>query len=206
MILAIFILERRSKQPYLFPTTDSGRLTCNRIFGTAIPFFLAILDKISSASARRPRIISQRADSGTILWYSNNITFSKLSQLMAHFLTTKICLVILLSGFYSFPCKLVIRIWCKIKIKTFTWLVWVFSLPACWIMSGYYREKLHVNHLWDLKLHLTSTLLKKLFSDFNMWYKSHRILIDFFKVQAWINSRDYPKIFAFPWPNEWDHK
>ena len=102
---------------------------------------------------------------------------------MAHFLTTKICLVILLSGFYSFPCKLVIRIWCKIKIKTFTWLVWVFSLPACWIMSGYYREKLHVNHLWDLKLHLTSTLLKKLFSDFNMWYKSYKVLIFFSKFK-----------------------
>ena len=50
-------------------------------------------------------------------------------------------------------------------------------------MYGYFREKLHVNHFWDLKLHLTSTLLKKLFSDFNMWYKSHRILIDFSKFK-----------------------
>ena len=72
--------------------------------------------------------------------------------------------------------------------------------------DGYFREKLHVNHFWELKLYLTSILLKKLFSDFNMWYKSCKVLIVFFKVQAWINSRDYPKIFTFPWPNEWDPK
>ena len=23
----------------------------------------------------------------------------------------------------------------------------MFTLPVCWIMNGYYREKLHVNHL-----------------------------------------------------------
>ena len=26
-----------------------------------------------------------------------------------------------------------------------------FSLPVCWIMYGYYREKLHVDHFWELK-------------------------------------------------------
>ena len=38
-----------------------------------------------------------------------------------------------------------------IKIRTLIWQVWVFSLPVYWIMQGYYREKLHVNHLWELK-------------------------------------------------------
>ena len=47
--------------------------------------------------------------------------------------------------------KLVTRIWSKIEITTFTWYVWIFSLPACWIMYGYYREKLHVNHFQELK-------------------------------------------------------
>lgn len=36
-----------------------------------MPFFLAMLVKISSASDRRPRIISHRADSGTILHQKN---------------------------------------------------------------------------------------------------------------------------------------
>ena len=36
-----------------------------------MPFFLAMLVKISSASDRRPRIISHRADSGTILHKKN---------------------------------------------------------------------------------------------------------------------------------------
>ena len=26
-----------------------------------------------------------------------------------------------------------------------------FSLPVCWTMYGYFREKLHANHLWELK-------------------------------------------------------
>ena len=50
-------------------------------------------------------------------------------------LTPKITwLLILLSSYYKYPCKLVMRIWCKIKITTSTWLVWIFSLPVCRIM------------------------------------------------------------------------
>ena len=48
----------------------------------------------------------------------------------------KICLLILLSNCYPFPCQWVLRIWCWIKITTSTWWVWVFLLPACWIMWG----------------------------------------------------------------------
>ena len=25
------------------------------------------------------------------------------------------------------------------------------NLPICWKMCGYYREKIHVNHFWELK-------------------------------------------------------
>ena len=38
-----------------------------------------------------------------------------------------------------------------IKITTFTWYIWVFSLPVCWIVGEYGREKMHVNHFWELK-------------------------------------------------------
>ena len=24
-------------------------------------------------------------------------------------------------------------------------------ITVCWIMGGYYKEKFHVNHLWELK-------------------------------------------------------
>ena len=36
------------------------------------------------------------------------------------------------------------------KITVSTWHVWVFSLPVCWIMYGYYKEKLHVDHFFSL--------------------------------------------------------
>ena len=48
-------------------------------------------------------------------------------------LTFMIWLIILPTSCNTFPCKLVTRIWCWIKITTR--LVWVFSLPVCWIMS-----------------------------------------------------------------------
>ena len=50
--------------------------------------------------------------------------FSKKSWLPHQFnpLTPRIWLLILLSSCYTFPCKLVARIWCYIKIKTFTWI------------------------------------------------------------------------------------
>ena len=53
---------------------------------------------------------------------------------------------------YSFPCKLVTRIWCYIKIQVAsTWWLWVFSLSVCFIMFRYWWEKLHVDHLWEFK-------------------------------------------------------
>ena len=60
-------------------------------------------------------------------------------------------IVILPSSCYTFPCKLVMRIWSSIKVETLTWLVWVFLLPVFWIMCGFYREKLHVKLFWELK-------------------------------------------------------
>ena len=65
--------------------------------------------------------------------------------------TSKIWLLILLSSCYTFPCKLVMRIWCKVKIITSTWCVGVFSSSVCWIMYGYGREKLYAYHFWELK-------------------------------------------------------
>ena len=66
-------------------------------------------------------------------------------------LTPKIKLLILPSSSFIFLSKLVTRIWCWIKITTTVRYIWVFSLPVCWIMIGYYKEKFHVNHLWKLK-------------------------------------------------------
>ena len=66
-------------------------------------------------------------------------------------LTPKIWLFLLPSSCCTFPCKLFMRIWCSIRVIFCTWWVWVFSLPVCCIMYGYYREKLRVNHFWELK-------------------------------------------------------
>ena len=54
------------------------------------------------------------------------------------------------SSCLTVPCELVARIWCLIKIKTSTWYNWIFSLPVCWIVNGYCRERLHVDHLSPL--------------------------------------------------------
>ena len=51
----------------------------------------------------------------------------------------------------TFPCKFVMRTWCLIKMITSTWKVWVFSLPVCWIVFEYNREKFHVYHFWEFK-------------------------------------------------------
>ena len=51
--------------------------------------------------------------------------------------TFLIWLLILPSSCSTFPCILVTRIWCLIKITTPTWWVWVFSLPVYWMMYGY---------------------------------------------------------------------
>ena len=67
-------------------------------------------------------------------------------------LTPKIWLSILLSYYYTCPRKLIMRIRCSIKVINCTWWVWVFSLPVYCIMYGYFREKLHVNHFWGLKV------------------------------------------------------
>ena len=64
--------------------------------------------------------------------------------------TPKIWLLILPSKCWTFPCKLVTRLnKCYIKITTSSWSAFVILLPVCWIMYGYYREKLHVNHFWE---------------------------------------------------------
>ena len=64
----------------------------------------------------------------------------KMKQLCLHSLTTKICLLILSSSCYTFPCTFVIGICCQVKIITF-------SLLFSWILYGCFREKLHVNHI-----------------------------------------------------------
>ena len=66
-------------------------------------------------------------------------------------LTPKICLSILPSSYYTFPCKLIMRIWCSIEVINCTWWVWVFSLLVCCVVYEYFREKVHCNHLWELK-------------------------------------------------------
>ena len=66
-------------------------------------------------------------------------------------LTPKIWLLILPFSWYTFPCKLVMRIWYSIKVISCTWWLQVFSLPVWQIMYGYYRERLHINHFWELK-------------------------------------------------------
>ena len=30
-------------------------------------------------------------------------------------------------------------------------VIWIFSSPVCWLMYGYYMEKLPVNHFWELE-------------------------------------------------------
>ena len=87
-------------------------------------------------------------------------------------LNPKIWLLILPSSFYTFLCKMVMRIWWSIKVISCTWWVWVFSLPVCQIMYEHCREKLHVNHFWELKgLNKTFQNLFQLLSDcyFNCW-------------------------------------
>ena len=70
-------------------------------------------------------------------------------------LTPRIWFLILPSSCYIFPFKLVARIWCLIKIITFTWYIWELSLPVCRRVDEYCREKLHANHFWELKGQLT---------------------------------------------------
>ena len=76
-----------------------------------------------------------------LLWFMCELVLNPLSP--------EIWLLILHSSCYTSPCKLVTRIWCLIKITVSTWHVWVFSLPVCWIMYGYYKEKLHVDHFFS---------------------------------------------------------
>ena len=63
-------------------------------------------------------------------WYFSLLIFNCL----VNPLTPKIWLLILPSSCYTFPCKLVMGIWCLIKISTSTWYIWTFSLHVCWIM------------------------------------------------------------------------
>ena len=73
--------------------------------------------------------------------------------ILFNLLTLKIWLSILPStcNCDTFPCKLIMRIRCSIKVINCTWWVRVFSIPVCCIMYGYYREKLHANHFWELR-------------------------------------------------------
>ena len=85
-----------------------------------------------------------------VITYTNHIPQKNLSTVFNP-LTAKIWLLILPSSFYTFLCKMVMRIWWSIKVISCTWWVWVFSLPVCQIMYEHCREKLRVNHFWELK-------------------------------------------------------
>ena len=63
-------------------------------------------------------------------------------------LTPKIWLSILPSSYYTFPCKLITRFRCSIKLINRTWWVWVFSST---VYCLYYREKLHGNRFKEWK-------------------------------------------------------
>ena len=63
-------------------------------------------------------------------------------------LTPKTRLLILLSGFYMFPCKLVTRIWWQIKI---TFLPDFEYSHYLFVGYGYYGENLHVYHFQEFK-------------------------------------------------------
>ena len=63
-------------------------------------------------------------------------------------LTPKTRLIILLSGFYMFPCKLVTRIWWQIKI---TFLPDFEYSHYLFVGYGYYGENLHVYHFQEFK-------------------------------------------------------
>ena len=66
-------------------------------------------------------------------------------------LIPKIWSSVLPSSYYTFPCKLITRIWCSNKVITCTWWVLIFSLPVSCIMYGYSRERLHSNYFWEFK-------------------------------------------------------
>ena len=81
----------------------------------------------------------------------NSYLYDVLKALGFNPLTPKICLSILPSSYYTFPCKLIMRIWCSIEVINCIWWVWVFSLLVCCVVYEYHREKVHCNHLWELK-------------------------------------------------------
>lgn len=62
----------------------------------------------------------------------------------------KIWFWILLTGCFTFPCKLITRICCYIKTTTLPDKFCVFSLSVCWKKYGYKWEKLHGNHFCEL--------------------------------------------------------
>ena len=63
-------------------------------------------------------------------------------------LTPKTRLLILLSGFYMFPCKLVTRIWWQIKITFLPDFEYSYHL---FVGYGYYGENLHEYHFQEFK-------------------------------------------------------
>ena len=88
---------------------------------------------------------------GSISGGVKGLTLALFHNQLLNPLTPKIWLLILPSSYYTFPCRLITRIRCSIKVINCTWWVWVFSLPVCCVMYGYYREKLQVNHFWELR-------------------------------------------------------
>ena len=63
-------------------------------------------------------------------------------------LTPRTRLLILLSGFYMFPCKLVTRIWWQIKITFLPDFEYSYHL---FVGYGYYGENLHEYHFQEFK-------------------------------------------------------
>ena len=101
---------------------------------------------------------------GKMCWNSQ-LSSIKLPFSFNNPLTPKIWLLILLSSYYTFPCTLVKRSWSYIKITPSGWWVCRFSSPFCWTMYWYYAQRLHVNHVWELKGY---------FLIFKLWSLRHR--------------------------------
>ena len=99
-------------------------------------------------------------------------------------LTSKIEKSILPSSYNIFPFKLVTRIWCWIKTTTSSWYVWVFSLPACWAMYRYCRERSDVNHLWVtvLKINNYWLLMQCIYCWKDTWIDDKIICLHWYKI------------------------
>lgn len=78
-------------------------------------------------------------------WKLYDIILSQLhKQLRQEFTVTQLLLrsdffvfQIFSSSYYSFPCKLCVRICCEVKRTTSALKGWMFSLNVCWMMYGH---------------------------------------------------------------------